>query len=262
MLQAMILAFSLLTRLPVQAIAKRIPLTDDSDMAMQHSAGQSLLFYPLVGAVIGGLLMLVQWLLGAYAPGVAAALVLALWVMLTGALHLDGLADCCDASVGGMGNKQRAIEILKDPCSGPMGVSAVVVVLLLKYALLIEILALSSESSLSMMVLFWSPVLARTLVIGLFLTLPYIHQHTQKTGMASAIVEHLPRTAAWQVIGLVAVVLFLHWGGQALLCLALFAGLLWWFRRAALRIFGGFGGDVAGASIEITELLVLLFVVL
>jgi adenosylcobinamide-GDP ribazoletransferase len=58
-------------------------------------------------------------------PGVAAALVLILWVWSTGALHLDGLADSADAWVGGLASRERTLEIMKDPRSGPAAVTAI-----------------------------------------------------------------------------------------------------------------------------------------
>ena len=59
-----------------------------------------------------------------------AALVLAVWVLLTGALHLDGVADCADAWVGGFGDREKTFQILKDPRSGTHSCSVLVLVLL------------------------------------------------------------------------------------------------------------------------------------
>lgn len=63
-----------------------------------------------------------------------AALVLALWVYFTGAMHLDGVADTADAWVGGLGDHQRTLEIMKDPRVGAMAVAAMLLVLLVKFA--------------------------------------------------------------------------------------------------------------------------------
>ncbi|MBD1224901.1 adenosylcobinamide-GDP ribazoletransferase [Acinetobacter seifertii] len=51
-----------------------------------------------------------------------AAIILTLWIWLTGGLHLDGLADTADAWVGGFGDKLRTLQIMKDPSCGPIGV--------------------------------------------------------------------------------------------------------------------------------------------
>ncbi|MFH4181104.1 adenosylcobinamide-GDP ribazoletransferase, partial [Acinetobacter baumannii] len=58
-----------------------------------------------------------------------------LWIWLTGGLHLDGLADTADAWVGGFGDKQRTLQIMKDPSCGPIGVLSLVIICLLKFAL-------------------------------------------------------------------------------------------------------------------------------
>ncbi|NCA91441.1 MAG: adenosylcobinamide-GDP ribazoletransferase, partial [Gammaproteobacteria bacterium] len=92
-----LIALQFLTRLPVR-------LTGELSAA---DLGRSLLYYPLVGLLLGGLLVAGGWLLAGgglltgVAPVLAAALVLSLWVGLTGALHLDGLADMIDAWAGG-----------------------------------------------------------------------------------------------------------------------------------------------------------------
>jgi adenosylcobinamide-GDP ribazoletransferase len=65
-----------------------------------------------------------------------AALLLALWVLLSGALHLDGLADSADAWLGGFGDRERTLQIMKDPRSGPIAVVTLVLVLLLKFCAL------------------------------------------------------------------------------------------------------------------------------
>ncbi|WP_173644308.1 adenosylcobinamide-GDP ribazoletransferase, partial [Xanthomonas citri] len=89
-----------------------------------------------------------------------AALLLSAWVWLTGALHLDGLADTTDAWVGGMGERRRTLAIMKDPASGPMAVTAVVLVLLLKCAALASLLAQAPTT------LWLAPLLARSALVA------------------------------------------------------------------------------------------------
>ncbi len=94
-MQAFLIALQFLTRLPVPAGGEYSP----------ERVGRSLAWYPLVGLLIGLLLWLADWLLPGQAPLLTAAVLLTLWVGLTGALHLDGLADSADAWVGGLGNR-------------------------------------------------------------------------------------------------------------------------------------------------------------
>lgn len=77
--------------------------------------GRAILFYPLVGLIIGGILFLVTCIFVKLPALLLAAIVLALWIWLTGGLHLDGLADTADAWVGGFGDKLRTLQIMKDP---------------------------------------------------------------------------------------------------------------------------------------------------
>jgi adenosylcobinamide-GDP ribazoletransferase len=93
MLKPLLIALQFLTRLPVKA-------GDWSD----RDIGRSMLFYPLVGLLLGLALASVTAALHGAPPGVVAAVLLALWVVATGALHLDGLADSADAWIGGFGD--------------------------------------------------------------------------------------------------------------------------------------------------------------
>ena len=74
----------------------------------------------------------------------------------------DGLADSADAWVGGLGDRERTLAIMKDPRSGPMGVTAVVLVLLLKFAALAS-LPLADTA------IWLAPMLARTAITAAFL---------------------------------------------------------------------------------------------
>lgn len=123
---AILLAFKFLTILP-------IPLPEDlPPKAMGRASG----YYPLVGLVLGLCLAGVDLLLGlAVPPGLRSALVLALWVGLTGALHLDGFLDCCDGLLAPRSGEQR-LEILRDTHTGSFAVVGAVVLLLVKYAAL------------------------------------------------------------------------------------------------------------------------------
>ena len=134
MLRPFWLALGFLTRIPV-------PLKGEPQAGEQ---GQSMLFYPLVGLVIGLGMMFLAWLLGSTSATVSAALLLLFWVLVTGALHLDGLADSVDAWLGSHGDRERALAIMKDPASGPAAVVVLVVVLLIKYAVIVELLEQSN----------------------------------------------------------------------------------------------------------------------
>lgn len=236
MIGGLLVAVGFLTRIPV-------PVRVFDDL---RARSQSLAWYPLVGALIGLLLGVIAWLLPPDRQMLSAALVLLAWVALTGALHLDGLADSADAWIGGMRadageSRDRTLEIMKDPRSGPAGVTAIVLLLLLKFA------ALASLPAAAWSWLWIAPVLARVAATAAFVTTPYVRAGGLGTGLSDA-----PRIAclATIAIGVLACVATGVRGAIATACiLALF--VLW--RRACMRRIGGITGDTTGALIELSE---------
>src|SRR5262249_17813095 len=98
--------------------------------------GRAAGWFPVVGLALGGCLAIASLGLDrVLPPGVGALLLIALWVGLTGGLHLDGLADTCDG-LGGGWSRERALSIMRDAWTGPYGVTAIVLVLGLKVATL------------------------------------------------------------------------------------------------------------------------------
>ena len=124
------LALGFLTTLPVRAT----PYAPDG-------LGKAAAWFPLVGLLLGLLLAALHaaalWLFG---PLPAAVLLVAVWAGLTGGLHLDGLADCCDGLLAPV-NRERRLEIMRDPRVGSFGVIGLVLALLAKTA---AVYALSS----------------------------------------------------------------------------------------------------------------------
>lgn len=230
------LALGFLTRLPVPARAY-----DDA-----QAKAQSLAWYPLVGVLIGLLLGALAWLLRG-TPGMLSATVLVTaWVALTGALHLDGLADSADAWVGGMGDREKTLAIMKDPRCGPAGVIALVLALLLKVS------ALASLGPVPWAALLLAPVLARAGLAVLFLTTPYVRSGGLGAGLAAA-----PRRTCTLALLLTAASCSLF-GLRGLLALMLAAAVFGLWRRACLARLGGCTGDTAGALAELLEVAVLL----
>lgn len=208
------------------------------------------MYYPLVGLLIGLLLTVSAYWLQEQPSFVVAAILLATWVGMTGALHLDGLADCADAWVGGFGDKQRTLTIMKDPASGPMAVCALVLTLLLKWSALTALLDTHRLWALLLV-----PVLGRTAMMGLMLTSVYITPQ----GLGSALLQHLPRTPAWCVVALTGLGLALTLGSASLIAAMLVTGLI---RRASIQRLDGVTGDVYGATLELSETAALLVLAL
>lgn len=214
-------------------------------MPTPREVGRSLLWYPLVGLLFGLLLWLASHFLQGTPAPLHAALLLTLWVLLSGALHLDGLADSADAWLGGFGDRERTLLIMKDPRSGPIAVVTLVLVLLLKFCALWVLV----EQGIGLQLLL-APLIGRSAMLGLFLSTPYVRQG----GLGQALAEHLPRQAAgWVLLGCMLFCLVLG-GWIVVLALAVFA----WLRQLMCRRLGGTTGDTAGAMLELLELAVVL----
>ena len=228
-----LIALQFLTRLPVH-MAKS---------PGKHLIGRSLLYYPLVGLILGLVLVALNWTLRDASPLLRAALMLTAWEMLTGALHLDGLADSADAWVGGLGSRQRTLAIMKDPYCGPAAVAALVLVLLIKFA------ALHSFESSDWLLLLLIPALARSTIPLLFLTTPYV----RPSGLGAVLAAHLPQitgitavAATWMAVVIVA-------GMKGLWLLLAVGSVFLLLRHAMVQRLGGTTGDTAGALVELTE---------
>ncbi|PYB71595.1 adenosylcobinamide-GDP ribazoletransferase [Pseudomonas sp. LB-090624] len=214
-------------------------------MPAPRDTGRSLLCYPLVGLLFGLLLWLASHLLQGTSAPLHAALLLTLWVLLSGALHLDGLADSADAWLGGFGDRERTLRIMKDPRSGPIAVVTLVVVLLLKFCALWVLVEQGVGAQLLL-----APLIGRAAMLGLFLCTPYV----RPGGLGQALAEYLPRRAAgWVLLGTALFCLCLG-GWAVLLALMVFA----WLRQMMCRRLGGTTGDTAGAMLELLELTVVL----
>lgn len=242
-IRPLLIALQFLTRVPV-----RLNRPPDSG-----EVGRSLLFYPLVGLLLGLLLATLAGLLAGLPSLLGAALLLVAWVLFTGALHLDGLADTCDAWAGGHGERERTLTLMKDPRSGPMGVTAVVLVLLVKFAALCTLLDSRNTAALVLV-----PLLGRLALPLLFLTTAYV----RPGGLGAALTTEVPRraSAAILVIGLAAIPLFT--GRQGFIAVLSALAVFLCLRAAIQRRIGGTTGDTAGALVELTEVAVIVNIAL
>lgn len=231
----------------------RVPLRSKEELEEKQIA-QSVLYYPLVGALIGVALWLMAVLVTAIPPIMAAVILLLFWVLITGGLHLDGLADSADAWAGGYGDKQRSLEIMKDPAAGPFAVVVLVLLLLVKLSALTVLLETDS-----VWILIVPPVLGRLSVVVMFLTTPYV----RKNGLGSIMSEYLSRSHAFGVIFLSAIFgLVFYPALDILLTIAVTFITLYFLRYLMMKRIQGMTGDTIGASLEINEAVSLFILVL
>ncbi|MFJ2482857.1 adenosylcobinamide-GDP ribazoletransferase [Pseudomonas sp. NPDC087598] len=237
------IALQFLSSLPI-----RLP-----GMPEPEQLGRSLLFYPLVGLLFGVILWTLNLALSGAPLLLHAALLLTIWVLLGGALHLDGLADSADAWLGGFGDRERTLTIMKDPRSGPIAVVTLVLVLLLKFAAVLALI--EQQQTLALIIV---PLLGRAALLGLFLTTPYV----RAGGLGQALADHLPRRAGWWVLAISAVACVVIAGFKAMIALLVAVVVFVWLRRVMVRRLGGTTGDTAGALLELLEMAVLVGLVL
>jgi len=140
--------------------------TNQNDEVLAENFANSMAFFPLVGMLIGILLVLLRRIFYSFVVSslVGDALVFIVWIWLSGGLHLDGFADSVDGFLGGH-DKEEILKIMKDSSTGAKGVVALVSLLLLKFVLLAEMPLLLKDAA-----LFFTPAIGRwSMVIAAFL---------------------------------------------------------------------------------------------
>lgn len=239
-LQPFLIAVQFLTIIPIRL----------RTMPSPKVMGQSLLYYPVVGFLMSLLLLTTIWLCNGQSSSVSAVLVLTVWVMLPGGLHLDGLADSSDAWLGGLGDKAKTLLIMKDPASGPIAVTVLIMVLLIKFVMLNQLIEHHDWLSIVLTI-----TLARSALPLLFLTTPYV----RPDGIGAQLVANQPPTASKWLLAAVAA-LSLFFSGLVLLTTALlvFLVLRYWMQQ---RLHGT-TGDTAGAMVELLETCLLITAVI
>ena len=217
------------------------------DVLKSRSENGMFAGYPAAGLFIGALLAAAAvgaaWL---FPPVVASAVLVGVSLLVTGAIHLDGLADCADAFYGRR-DRETVLRILKDPRIGTMGGAAIGLSLLLRTASFLSI-----PTSVVVLALPAASMLSRGAVLAAMRLLPYVRSESGIISPAGAGKAASPKKGAGLVIlavvsTLVAAMFFPVPVGAALIALA----LLW---RLSWKKIGGCTGDVLGAGIEIAEM--------
>lgn len=233
------IAGSFLTRFPV---AQNVPCDG-------RRLGRSMAFFPLVGLLLGVLLVAADKGLALLFPrSVADGVLLLLLVLATGGLHLDGLADTVDGLAGGR-DRETALRIMKDSRVGAMGAIVLTLTLLLKY---LALHALPGPVRSEALLLF--PAAGRWATVALAAFSPYV----RPGGGTGAFSDHVGKRELLIAGATVAAAAFLLSGVRGFLLLPPLvlaaAGLCLYFRKK----LGGVTGDVLGASVEIVEVFTLM----
>lgn len=202
--------------------------------------GYAVMFYPLVGFLLGVILWAIYSFLAPYISSVhLGILIFGLLVILTGALHLDGFSDTID---GLYVHKDKALEVMKDPHTGGMGMIITVTFLILKASSLAYLEAL-----------YLLPIILMLSRLNAVLAI-YFYPYINPNGMATLAKQEFTKSQL-QIALLYSAILVLLSGAFMLLVsslLVLFVVKLFFMKR-----YRGFSGDIYGFMIEVTELILL-----
>lgn len=230
-MKGLCIAVQFLTRLPAPSFT-----------VSNEAFAASMRWFPVVGLIVGGIAAGAAWT-GARIDGWTGALAaLTAWVLVTGALHLDGLGDIADASGAAHKDRDRLLAVLADPHVGSFGVTAIALQLLGKLVLLH---ALIDRHQIAALILV--PFAAR--IAPLFWTRLIAPLHQGLGARFAGNVRPLD-LGTWALALLIAA-----WFHPALL--ATVPAIVLWGLWIARRI-GGLSGDGHGAGIELTETALLL----
>jgi len=239
-----LLALQFLTTFPIKV----------KDVETEDLTG-SVSFFPLVGVIIGIILASANYfLLRVMPPFLLNAILLILWILITGALHLDGFADTVDGFSAST-EKEKILKVMDDPATGAKGVVAIVMALLLKFAILLSI-----GGTLKIWALIFAPAISR---YSMFVAAG-VSNPARKEGLGKLYI----RKMKWvefifpTLIILVLLIAVFYFpvvkpvAGFVSFVVALLA--VYSFVRYCKNRIGGMTGDTLGALNEIIEITVLL----
>lgn len=210
----------------------------------------SFAWFPLVGALIGTVMIAEDWLLAPIlGHAIRAVVIIFSLTAITGAVHLDALSDTFDAMGAGR-DRGRALQILRDSTIGAFGASAIFFSLALK---VVALAGLASWKRTDALII--APALARWAMVAVSYRIDYLRER----GAGSALLGNngANRNLAIATAAMLAIAIVLI-SGKTLAALALAVLIALAMRRCYLRWLGGVTGDLIGACGEIVETIVLI----
>jgi len=210
---------------------------------------KSLVFFPLAGVFLGVSLAAFNYFFGLCGIPERSAdiIIVVMLAVLTGGMHLDGLADTCDALFSRK-NREEMLRIMRDSHSGAMGVIAIACALLLKISLL---WALSPQQKAPALIL--ACALSRWSMVMAIFVFPYARQEGKALPYFSGINRKIFFTASAIAVASI----YLAGGGNSIFIALSAAALTALLGRGISRKLGGITGDSLGAINEINEIFAL-----
>lgn len=251
-IRAIVLSLSTYTRIPMPRVK-----WDEKAMKL------SIVFLPLAGLVTG-LFVYLWWLLANYlnfSPVLFASGALVLSALVTGGIHLDGFCDTSDA-LASWQEKERRLEILKDPTIGAFALIRMLVYFLLSFGIYYEIYSIYSIDSVTFSVftpislLFLYP-LSRVFASWSAMTM----KNARKDGMLASFSYKYDKKKAIGVLVILSIAFIALWVyftyPYGLLGIVFLLLLTFWYKKMTCKFFGGITGDTTGYYIQLVELLLL-----
>lgn len=235
MTKRFLLAVQLLTKIP---IVWNLSVNEED-------FGRSMAYYPLVGSIIGGILVLAN--LGAsrlFSPLTCSILVVVFWIYLTGELHLDGFADMVDGFAGGR-DKDSILKIMHDSSIGAKGAVTLFCLLVIKIGFLTEISTRFKDQT-----LLFCPMLGRWAMVAISVVNRYARS---EGGMGKIFVENVRKVDLIVATLITAVPLFFYQNVAMIFPLISTLITVATVTQISRKRIGGITGDIIGATNEITE---------
>ncbi|APQ73138.1 adenosylcobinamide-GDP ribazoletransferase [Clostridium botulinum] len=211
-------------------------------------------FLPVVASIIGGIEFLVYLGLKNFLPpNVIIVLLLLFTAMITGGLHMDGLADTCDGFFS-LRDKERIIEIMKDSRMGAFGTIAMIINLLLKYQLLYSLVL--KDCSIAIIL---APVIGRISILFLCLS----KRTAKKNGSGNIFIGNMSKPIVF-LITIIALAMNTYFLGLKITIISFIAVLIitYLFYLLCLNKINGLTGDTLGACNELGEITFLLILLM
>ncbi|MGR3765996.1 adenosylcobinamide-GDP ribazoletransferase [Rossellomorea sp. NS-SX7] len=223
---------------------------------------RTVMMFPILGLIMGGIVGSLLFCLSEWTTLSSLALAFIVWVLpiiLTGGIHLDGWMDSSDAYFSYQ-DKEKRLEIMKDPRAGAFAVISVIVLLSSRFLFIYESMILDSIFLATMIGII--PFFSRIIMGILMVT----GKTAKEEGMAHYFKQHTgPMYLLTYLIPYVLIAVIFFWVlpeiADLFLLFTLAAGLLTvWIRRQTIKWFGGITGDTLGASVEGAETVLWLIV--
>ncbi len=239
MTERFVTALAFLTRIPVR-----------NAIGTPEAIGQSASLFPVIGALVGAAEVLVLWTCRRTMPPTLTATVIVLTgILLTGALHLDGLADMADGFGGGR-TRDDVLRIMRDDQIGTYGAIALITIILLQISAIASLI----ERDAAARFLVVAPAAGRWAMVLLGQRLPYARPDA---GLGRALTDHVRSREVWASTALVLAIATVLARGSGMVVLALTVALTAGVGVLCSRRIGGITGYTLGANAVLCETLIL-----